>query len=49
MPAIGVIGLWQLLTAFRCRRLAFLGSALSIGLLYHAVGALTWKYPFEAL
>jgi hypothetical protein len=44
-----VIGLWQLLTAFRCRRLAFLGSALSIGLLYHAVDALTWKYPFEAL
>ena len=41
MPAIGVIGLWQLLTAFRCRRLAFLGGALSIGLLYGAVDALT--------
>ena len=49
MPAIGVIGLWQLLTAFRCRWLAFLGSALSIGLLYGAVDALTWNYPFEAL
>ena len=49
MPAIGVIALWQLLTAFRCRWLAFLGSGISIGLLYGAVDALTWSYPFEAL
>jgi len=49
MPAIGVIGLWQLLTAFRRRWLAFIGSGLSIGLLYGAVDALTWNYPFEAL
>jgi hypothetical protein len=49
LPAIGVIGLWQLLTTFRSRRFAFVGSGLSIGLLYGAVDALTWSYPFEAL
>ncbi|MFZ3234866.1 MAG: hypothetical protein WA184_05780 [Stellaceae bacterium] len=49
MPAIGLIGAWALLTGFRRRRLAFVGSALLVGLLYGAVDGLTWSYPFEAL
>jgi hypothetical protein len=48
-PAIGPIGVWQLLTAFRHQRVAFFGSGLLIGLLYGGVDALTWNYPFEAL
>jgi GPI mannosyltransferase 3 len=31
-PAIGLIGVWQLLTAFRHQRVAFVGSGLLIGL-----------------
>ena len=36
-------------TTFRNRRLTFLGSGVSIGLLYGAVDGLTWSYPFESL
>ena len=49
MPAIGVVGIWQLFTTFRCQRLAFVLGGVLIGLLYGALDGLTWSYPFEAL
>jgi GPI mannosyltransferase 3 len=49
MPAIAVVGLWQLFTTFRCQRLAFVLGGVLIGLLYGALDGLTWSYPFEAL
>lgn len=49
LPAIALIGLWGMFTTFSSRRLAFLGSGLSIGLLYGAVDGFTWSYPFESL
>jgi len=47
--AIAPLGLWGMFMTFRNQRLAFLGSALSIGLLYGAVDGFTWGYPFESL
>jgi GPI mannosyltransferase 3 len=49
LPAIALIGLWLMLSAFRHQRLGFLGGGLLIGLLYGAVDGFTWSYPFEAL
>jgi phosphatidylinositol glycan class B len=49
VPAIAVTGLWEMFKTFRNQWLAFLGSSLSIGLLYGAVDLFTWSYPFEAL
>jgi hypothetical protein len=49
LPAIGVIGLWQTLTTFRCQRLAYLGGGLLLGLLYGSIDGLTWSYPFQTL
>jgi phosphatidylinositol glycan class B len=49
LPAIALTGLWGMFTTLRYQRLAFLGSGLSIGLLYGAVDGFTWSYPFEAL
>ena len=48
-PAIALTGLWGIFTTFRHQRLAFLGSGLSVALLYGAVDGFTWSYPFEAL
>jgi hypothetical protein len=48
-PAVGLIWLWAALTTFASRRLAFIGSAILVGLLYGAVDGLTWGYPFEAV
>ena len=47
LPALGLVGLWQLFTTFRCRRVAFVGSGLVVGLLYGALDGVTWDYPFE--
>ena len=49
MPAIAVVGLWQLFTTFRRQRLAFVLGGVLIGLLYGVLDGLTWSYPFEAL
>ena len=49
LPAIAVTGLWGMFKTCRNQRLAFLGIALSIGLLYGAVDGFTWGYPFESL
>jgi len=49
LPAIAVAGLWAMFTTFRNQRLAFLGIGFAIGLLYSAVDAFTWSYPFESL
>jgi phosphatidylinositol glycan class B len=49
LPAIGLVGLWQLFTTFRYRRVAFVGSGLLVAVLYGAIDGLTWSYPFEAL
>ena len=49
LPAIGVVGMWQLSTIFRGQRVAFACSGLLTALLYGAVDGLTWSYPFEAL
>ena len=48
MPAIGLVGIWQLFRTFRCQRLAFVLGGVLIGLLYGALYGLTWSYPFEA-
>src|SRR6516164_2828060 len=48
-PALALTGLWGIFTTFRHQRLAFLGSGLSVALLYGAVDGFTWSYPFEAL
>jgi GPI mannosyltransferase 3 len=48
-PAIALAGLSGMFTTLRYQRLAFLGSGLSIGLLFGAVDRFTWSYPFEAL
>jgi GPI mannosyltransferase 3 len=49
LPAIGLVGLWQLFTAFRYQKVAFVASGLLTAVLYGAVDGLTWSYPFEAL
>lgn len=49
LPAIALTGLWGMFTTFRNQWLAFLGTGLSIGLLYGAVDGFTWGYPFESL
>jgi hypothetical protein len=49
MPAIGVVGIWQLFTTLRCQRVAFVLGGVLIGLLYGVLDGLTWSYPFETL
>jgi hypothetical protein len=49
LPAIALIGLWEMFTTFHSQRLAFLGAGLAIGVLYGAVDGFTWSYPFESL